>query len=62
MRRFALDIVRSLVTVVAMGKLHSHISNVGPGMGAGLISPQGETVLFDDGFTGQPVISCAARF
>src|SRR5437867_423473 len=34
------------------GKLQIHFINVGQGDGALLISPQGETVLFDDGLRG----------
>jgi beta-lactamase superfamily II metal-dependent hydrolase len=53
MRRFTLGVLLSFVAVCAFaqanGKLQLHFIDVGQGMGALLISPAGETVLFDDG-------------
>lgn len=53
MRRYVLGVLFALVAVCsfgqANGKLQLHFIDVGQGMGALLVSPQGETVLFDDG-------------
>jgi len=53
MRRYVIGIWLSLLAVSAFGqangKLQLHFIDVGQGMGAILISPQGQTVLFDDG-------------
>jgi hypothetical protein len=46
------------------GNLQIHFMDVGQGDGAILISPQGETVLFDDGRDGscdKPVSYCRAE-
>ncbi len=53
MRRFAIAVACALLAAVAAaegnGKLQLHFIDVGQGMGALLITPNGETVLFDDG-------------
>jgi beta-lactamase superfamily II metal-dependent hydrolase len=53
MRRFAIAVGLAFVAACAVaqgnGKLQLHFIDVGQGMGTLLISPNGETVLFDDG-------------
>jgi beta-lactamase superfamily II metal-dependent hydrolase len=53
MRRFAIVVGLGLIAACAVaqgnGKLQLHFIDVGQGMGTLLVSPNGETVLFDDG-------------
>jgi len=53
MRRFVIAVGLALVAACAVaqgnGKLQLHFIDVGQGMGTLLVSPSGETVLFDDG-------------